>query len=356
MMEKNEDSKYWILLCKAELHNTNIVIGAVYGSPSCSEAEFCIIFNDILDINCDIIISGDFNIDWSQNNFYKNKIENIINDNGLNQIVNKYTRVTNRSNTLIDYVLTNSDNVSIENSANNNIADHETLIVNIKTKYDKETHNETKEIFNYKKNLFYSYLSEIIATNLCDDINETASNLDKCFEETVNKFTYRKTITQRSNINNWFNSELKRLKIGKIRKHELAKFQNTNEAWSIYISSRNLYKTKVQSEKKKYINNKITNAKDQKQMSNQLKNLVLRKNQTVIKSVIFNQIEYKENKQIADEFNKYFINSIREIRDSIEIVQYSNSIQPVITNFKFRAINNIELKHIISKINKKTRF
>ena len=55
------------------VHNDNnhyILIGAVYRSPSYSEAEFCDIFDEIIEEishnNCDILIAGNFNIDWKK--------------------------------------------------------------------------------------------------------------------------------------------------------------------------------------------------------------------------------------------------------------------------------------------------
>lgn len=93
---------------------------------------------------------------------------------------------------------------------------------------------------------------------------------------------------------------------------------------------------KIESEKNKYINNKINNAKDQKQMWKEIKHLVLKKKQSVITNVIFNNVEYKDNNQIASHFNNYFVNSIKSIRDSIEEVQFINNIPVVNKKFKFR--------------------
>ena len=65
-------------------------------------------------------------------------------------------------------------------------------------------------------------------------------------------------------------------------------------------------------------------------MWSEIKNLVLKKSknvvQSVIESVIFNQIEYNDNMSIANKFNNYFVYSIKDIRDSIDNVQYINNI------------------------------
>ena len=57
--------------------------------------------------------------------------------------------------------------------------------------------------------------------------------------------------------------------------------------------------------------------KDQKQILERLKDLVLKREQHVIEFVIFNQIEFKENYTIANHFNSCFIESIKAISDNM---------------------------------------
>lgn len=95
IVEKIDNLKYWILACRAKCKNNNIIITAVYRSPSYGEAEFCQIFEDTLEEICedanDVILAGDINVDWSIDIFYKKRIERILNDSGLKEIVNEYT-------------------------------------------------------------------------------------------------------------------------------------------------------------------------------------------------------------------------------------------------------------------------
>ena len=69
------------------------------------------------------------------------------------------------------------------------------------------------------------------------------------------------------------------------------KIENTEVAWASYKIVRNTYKTKIKFEKNNFVNKKINNAKDQKQMWKVIKDLVLKKNKTVI----FYGIEYKND-------------------------------------------------------------
>lgn len=72
---------------------------------------------------------------------------------------------------------------------------------------------------------------------------------------------------------------------------------------SNYRLIRNLYNVRVGNEKNKYINNKINNTKDQKQ----IKNLVQKTEQSEIIIVIFNDKEYYDDKKIGANWHNYFI-------------------------------------------------
>ena len=52
------------------------------------------------------MIAGNFNIDWYRD-YYRTRLTSILNDNGLKQIVNEFTKITLSSKTLIDYIITN---------------------------------------------------------------------------------------------------------------------------------------------------------------------------------------------------------------------------------------------------------
>ena len=62
--------------------------------------------------------------------------------------------------------------------------------------------------------------------------------------------------------------------------------------------------------------------------------------------MIFEDIEYTENVKIAERFNEYFINSIIDIRISIENVHYENSVRTSNYRFNFRAMTIMALENI----------
>lgn len=188
------------------------------------------------------------------------------------------------------------------------------------------------------------------------DVHSNVKRLENSIENIIIKNTFKKTIKERNMINKWFNADLRMLKLQKVHKYQLARFTNTRECWNEYRNARNKYKVKIQNEKNKYINNKINQATNQKQMWKEIKTLVLKKNNNVIQSVIFNHGEYKNNKEIASQFNQYFIESIQTIRQSIGNVQYINKIPLTNHKFKFRAISIDELKNICIGMKNKNDF
>ena len=187
--EKVANSKYWMSAYKVENKSTILIIMAVYRSPACREVEFCEAFDEITEniceTNLEIIIAGDFNIDWRKNNTYKNRIQATLNDNGLNQIVTEYTRVTENTKTLIDFVITNSINVSAKNNGENKIADHEAIDINIKNKNFIESTKKEIEIFKYNKNLFRTEVRKNTDKNENKSLSEMTYNIDNCLENAI---------------------------------------------------------------------------------------------------------------------------------------------------------------------------
>ena len=83
-----------------ECESISFIITIIYRSPNYSKADFCEdlqqFLEDLSKNSNDIIIAGDFNIDW-QSDFYKSKLESILSDNGLKQVMKELTRITKNS-------------------------------------------------------------------------------------------------------------------------------------------------------------------------------------------------------------------------------------------------------------------
>lgn len=245
----------------------------------------------------------------------------------------------------------------MQNNYYDKISDHEIINVEIETESSSKKTSPMKkvDIFKYDKAIFSRELCNNLQPDANVDIHQSAININIGFDKTIKNLTKSKILKENNNAK-WFNRKLENMKSVKINLYQRAKYSQTEEAWSEYRELRNKYTVETKNDKFKYINNRINNAKDQKQMWNEIKSLVIKKPKNVIKSVIFNQVEYKDNLQIANKFNNYFVDSIKEIRDSIQKVQYVNNLTNKDKIFKFSAINILELKRIVKDLNNKPDF
>ena len=68
---------------------------------------------------------GDFNLDWSSKSVLKQSLETLMSLNRYSQLVNEYTRCFKNSNRIIDFLITNIQNlVSEHHIIKTNISDH----------------------------------------------------------------------------------------------------------------------------------------------------------------------------------------------------------------------------------------
>ena len=95
----------------------------------------------------------------------------------------------------------------------------------------------------------------------------------------------------------------------------------------------------------------INTASDQREMWNRIKNLAKKK--IFFFNVVLEGIEYTKNVEIVERFNEYFINSIRDICNSIEKVNYENNVKISNHRLNFREISLMELENICRNMKKK---
>ena len=91
----------------------NLIIGNCYRPPNGSEDLALQTLNNNIEIslnipNTEICILGDFNIDLKKTSKNRKDFYDIINDNGLMQLIKKTTRQTAHTKTILDLIITNS--------------------------------------------------------------------------------------------------------------------------------------------------------------------------------------------------------------------------------------------------------
>lgn len=101
---------WWSVIVRINDINYKGILMVVYHSPSGSDAKFVKDLEDSCDsilLSDRVIIMGDFNIDMRVDSYVRNNLVRVMNSMGLKQLVNKATRITEYSETIIDLVFSN---------------------------------------------------------------------------------------------------------------------------------------------------------------------------------------------------------------------------------------------------------
>lgn len=135
LLSKSVEDNIWILSVKLWKNVKSGVYSVIYHSPGMSDSQFVNIFEEWIrdSFNYDVfnLAIGDFNLDLMKNEFYCNKMMNVLNFYGLKQIVSDPTRIVKNSQTLIDWAITNYHELKCEVLLTPKIADHSFIRVKV---------------------------------------------------------------------------------------------------------------------------------------------------------------------------------------------------------------------------------
>lgn len=328
----NEEKNMW--LCNIKLYGKyrGLIISTLYHSPNQSHGEF---INRLIE-ECEniidksqIIILGDFNIDTSKETQYSKKLLREMKSIGLKQLVKQYTRITNNSRTIIDLVFSNI-NINTEIIETPRISDH--FIVKVDVPKAMKTNKDNKLVI-YKRD--YSNYDEIkLAKEINEqynhwhllnetDVNERIHSLSEIIIESFNQVApfSKKIIPQKWIAKEWFNDDIKDLIKQRDTLYGEAKRKRCLRTWCKYKVMRNETVNEIRRAKKKYYEKQIDNYKNNsKQMWKNLKSIIGDKNTKLQQQdIIFDDVNYSDEAIIAENFNKYFILSVKQVINEIKV-------------------------------------
>lgn len=354
------DMEFWLCVIRCWLKNKSYVVAVVYRSPSMSKRTFCSYFDqwmeDLTEYNCEVIVAGDLNINWDANDTYKCLIEQSIVDNGFKQVMNDYTRITKSTKTIIDYVATNMVNVDVKVDTSLKISDHETIRVRINVdKFSVDDENQYVRRLKYNKEIFLNKLVEdgMLQIESMTSVNESAEKFSQVISNAINEQMVDCKKLKKT-VNKWYNSELKEMKAKKIVLYNRAVLTRNETDWTEYINVRNNYANKIKCAKNKSVIDSIQSARNQKELWTVIKSMVLQKTEVCrIQEIEFASGKSVNDADAANKLNKYFIESVNEINESIPYKQYESNVLAATSEFKFKEITLNELKNIVIQMNNK---
>lgn len=247
----------WISL---KLHGKNICLGSLYRPPSenlvgCLTDLESSLIEMLPQFDC-LIFGSDFNVDFNSNNCALRTLTSFLQKFSLHQIVNTPTRISERSSTLLDIIVTSSMDyvTSAEVLPWDNISDHCLVKTSIKLlKYSSPPIFKTYRDFSH-----FNY--EIFVNDIIDvdwDIFYAIENLDNMVQflsGTINNIldTHApfKTCRITKPLAPWITPNIKYMM--RLRSRALTKYKKLKTAvsWEDYKRLRNLVTSSIRSEKK----------------------------------------------------------------------------------------------------------
>ena len=313
------------------------------------------------EISNQLIITGDFNIDiLDERNKNTEILNNIYESYGLNQIINKATRIdkTTQKPTIIDHIWCSVDSQLIKTSGTfMGISDH--LGVYMKINRNKPVPPASTITYRDYKNYDAEALRSTLQTNLNEsslqshlqnaDVMSATETLVKIIQETVNIFAplVEKNLKNKPKHIPWFTNELKEM------------IKTKNELLQDYFS----YGLEAYKNRLKSISNSITSLKRNLKKSYITEKLEEadgdgKKCWKLINSITGRQ-KNKEDKEPdmmtqekADRFNKFFATIGSEIQKKIGVRPQRQipKMKANMPSFKFKDEEQSNIEKIIDKI------
>lgn len=356
------EGNWWSIIIKIEDSNWKGIVMVVYHSPNGSDASFL----DYLENMCNemmlrqnVIIMGDFNIDLKMDNYVQRRLIKNMYSVGLNQLVNDCTRIVRSSETMIDLVFSNED-IEVKVQHEPKLTDHSMIVVSRKGKICKETDKKIVRR-DYKRmnilkfmRLVVSKLGEMEERDINEMTNDAISAIVKCLDIVAPKkeIVIRKEWQGKS----WFSEEIYKLMQRRDVAYRAARMNKRCEDWETFRQIRNTTVDVCRKAKREYLKERLDDCKkDPKRMWRVLKEILKGGDSgKEYRELRYNNVIISNGEEMADICNKYFVDSVIQLRkgecieDELNCVKYTDSTMEV-----FQKIEDVNLKSIVRKLTNK---
>ena len=317
--------------------------------------------------NGNIIIAGDLNINLKSKKCsrLRTEYEKLLTNFGLNQYVKYFTRITAKSSSLIDHVLSNM--IDLETIVTHDMcADHQTILslwgtvdksknppvrLNVENTTDK-IHIE-KTIENLKKTNWLNW-------------NASTENLDidSMYESfhtiTKDALVYETAQSRKLKpLKNWMTKELllKRLEVTKMRKKFYKCRTEANEQSFKNISKE--YKNEIKTAKIEFYADKLKKAgKDCKKIWQVIKDVLNRKSKSEKhESIIYQNKKITDKQEIANIFSEHYKNAavdkIKTLNSNMQFEQFLKDYENLENTFELKRLSRMETWFFIKSVQPK---
>lgn len=354
-----------VIVCRVRKCVFNGIWMAIYHSPNASHREFVDKLKELctkyMNANTNTYITGDFNIDFGLDaavGTYRNEIIDFMRLHYLDQRIKRPTRVTQTTRTLIDPFFTDKRNkLKVLVSQNDSVADHNTIVIEKSVQFVRPVMKTIKDRTRYSRTAIQEKFNERFdheqVTQL--DVTERVKTLEAILRESVGELVSTKDVNV-NHLKKWYGPALKKLKEDRNAAHLYAQISGSDAAWARYRQLRNKYTNNSRAARNNWLKDTIVRLRnDPKKLWTEVKRLMANNNNEVTEVVFDGEVK-TDKTEIADCFNRFFVDSVRSINQSIPFVQYENqnTVQRHDLWSEFQPIELQELWSIICDIKTKS--
>lgn len=322
------------------------------------------IFKYVADNSHQAIICGDLNIDINKTSKQSNDYLAILAKYQLIQHIKSPTRVTSKSSTIIDHIITK--NLQVEASVlKEQVADHLATEATWDQKPNKNHLNQSKEVIDL--NCTMQNINNIDWHSWIDKHanNTHIDNLFNDFHQIVTSCINKKAITinRRSTpIMPWFNNALLQARGLTLKARKKFLKSRTPENESNFKKQQKSYNTDLRKAKMSYYHEKIKAANhDPKKVwniINEVTNRKIKQNADQDLKMIFNTKETTNSLEISNSFNNMFKNAAIELAKSIpkpknDFTYFLQKEKKCTNTFKFSPVTESDVTKIVSTFKSK---
>lgn len=285
---------------------------------------------------------------------------------GMKQYVDKPTRVTNNSKTIIDLIFANKE-INVQVDYEPKITDHAWIkvMLNVSKNENKYKEFSGRDYSRFNIDEFVKIVERKLGMKQDIDINARARKLINSIVDALDTLAPKKIfrIPKIWEGKKWYTNEIEELATERDKAYRKALYEDTEQNWQQFKNKRNAVVKLIKIKKKEYYENKIDQNKDNPtSMWKTLKEVIRGEpvGAKAIENIDFEILDNDTEGNIADKFNLYYIQSINDIIKSIDsnnIPSTSRKTIYVIENKgemdKFEIITMKQLEEIVKKLPKK---
>ena len=280
----------------------------------------------------EIVLVGDLNLDCSapSNESYK-KVNNLCSEFGLKNYIDKPTRSTLNTSSVLDIILTNIKNVNSYGVLNYNISDHNPVFI-----IKRRIHNNKNKIWvegrsykNYDRDLFMHKIANLdwSILALLNDPNEAWHMIYKAIVYEADIMCPIRKFKVNTLKPDWYTLDLLQQARERDRLARLAKRHKTQESWGKFTTARNKFNSDIKAAKNDYTLDMLErNSQNQTKFWKSIKSILPVRNVATVDKVIdpiTNNV--CEGVEAANVINNFFNTIGPKLSESLPVIQKPNS-------------------------------